>query len=55
MFIGRVLPVLFYFLAYVKLHQKFNYHVPRLTADTCKTIIGRGLEIVLIERAVNFA
>ena len=34
--------------------RKFNYCVPRLTADICKTIIGRGLEIILIERAVNF-
>ena len=28
--------------------------VLHLTADICKTIIGRGLEIVLMERAVNF-
>ena len=35
MFIGRVSPVLFYFLAYVKLDRKFNYRVPRLTADIC--------------------
>ena len=37
----------------LKVDRKFNYRVPRLTADIYKTIIGRGLEIVLMERAVN--
>ena len=41
-------------VSYVKIDHKFNYRVPHLTADICKTIIGRSLEIVLIERAVNF-
>ena len=34
--------------------RKFNYCVPDLTADICKTIIGRGLVIGLMERTVNF-
>ena len=54
MFIGRVLPVLFYFLAYVKLHRKFNYCVPHLTTDIFKTKEVRVLKIVLMERAFNF-
>ena len=54
MFIGRVLTVLFYFLTYVKLHRKFNYCVPHLTADICKTKGVRVLEIILMERSVNF-
>ena len=41
-------------MSYVKIDHKFNYRVPRLTADICKTIKGRGLEMVLIEKAVNF-
>ena len=41
-------------LAYFKLDRKIKYNVPHLTADIFKTIIGRGLEIILMERAVNF-
>ena len=39
-------------MSYVKIDRKFNYCNPDLTADICKTIIGRGLEIVLMERTV---
>ena len=38
----------------LKKDRKFNYRVPHSTADIRKTIKGTGLEIVLIERAVNF-
>ena len=38
----------------IKIDRKFIHRIPHLTADICKTVIGRGLEIVLMERAVNF-
>ena len=41
-------------ISYVKIDRKLNYRVPRETADICKTIKGRGLEVVLMERTVNF-
>ena len=34
-------------ISYVKLDHKFNYRVPRLTADICKTKRVRVLEIIL--------
>ena len=41
-------------MSFVKIDRKFDYRVLHLIADICKTIKGRGLEIVLMERAVNF-
>ena len=41
-------------LTYVKIDRKFNYRVPGLTADICKTKRIIDLEIALMERAVNF-